>query len=72
MAKLCLLDGLCVRHGCRIQLVGMSATLPAIGLLAKWLNAKEYTSNFRPVPLAYHLKARLSSFLGVWCFVCCC
>ncbi|XP_049575679.1 DNA polymerase theta isoform X1 [Syngnathus scovelli] len=39
-----------------VQIVGMSATLPNLSLLANWLGAELYQTDYRPVPLQEHLK----------------
>ncbi|KAI9839807.1 MAG: hypothetical protein M1838_004246 [Thelocarpon superellum] len=40
---------------CQIQIVGMSATLSNIRMVAEWLHAKFYESKYRPVPIEEHL-----------------
>ncbi|KAJ6787290.1 hypothetical protein PWT90_01711 [Aphanocladium album] len=38
-----------------IQIVGMSATIPNMDLMAKWLNAHSFETRYRPVPIEEHL-----------------
>ncbi|ERS99860.1 hypothetical protein HMPREF1624_03225 [Sporothrix schenckii ATCC 58251] len=44
---------LCLEHS--VQIVGMSATLNNIELLAQWLGAFSYQTKYRPVPIEEHL-----------------
>lgn len=44
------------RYGHRIQIVTMSATLPNLDLLTKWLDAQFYKTDFRPVALMEMMK----------------
>ena len=46
----------CREDGANVQIVGMSATLPNLQLLADWLEADLYKTEFRPVPLSEHIK----------------
>ncbi|KAM4054853.1 DEAD/DEAH box helicase [Hirsutella rhossiliensis] len=38
-----------------IQIIGMSATLPNMNLMAEWLDAHCYETRYRPVPIEEHL-----------------
>eukprot|EP00064_Thunnus_orientalis_P007166 superscaffoldBa00000781_g7185 len=45
-----------------VQIIGMSATLPNLSLLASWLGAELYQTDYRPVPLQEHLKVGCSIY----------
>ncbi|KIZ04600.1 DNA polymerase theta subunit [Monoraphidium neglectum] len=39
----------------QVQIIGMSATLPNVGVVARWLDAALYETDYRPVPLAHYV-----------------
>ncbi|CAM4668380.1 unnamed protein product [Leuciscus chuanchicus] len=47
-----------------VQIIGMSATLPNLDLLARWLNAELYSTNYRPVPLMEWVKIGTNVYDG--------
>ena len=38
----------------RAQIIGMSATMSGLEAMGRWLNARLFLTNFRPVPLTEH------------------
>ena len=48
---------------CDLQVVGMSATLPNLPQIARWLGSSLFMTQFRPVPLKEYLKVDSSIFL---------
>ncbi|KAG8177561.1 hypothetical protein JTE90_026190 [Oedothorax gibbosus] len=46
----------CKKNNTHIQVVGMSATLPNLDVLAFWLGSELYRTDFRPVPLQEMVK----------------
>ncbi|CAG0883209.1 unnamed protein product [Darwinula stevensoni] len=44
------------KHQVGVQIVGMSATLPNLDILASWISADLYKTDFRPVPLTEIIK----------------
>nr|XP_033330017.1 DNA polymerase theta isoform X2 [Megalopta genalis] len=52
-----------------IQLIGMSATLPNLTLLAEWLNAELYKTDFRPIPLNEQCKINKNIYDNKLCLI---
>eukprot|EP00094_Tigriopus_californicus_P010747 TCALIF_10365-PA protein Name:"Similar to POLQ DNA polymerase theta (Homo sapiens)" AED:0.03 eAED:0.03 QI:160/0.93/0.76/1/0.81/0.88/17/0/1134 len=54
---------------CDIQIIGMSATLPNLDLLALWLDADLFKTDYRPVPLTETIKVGNRIFSNQFEFV---
>ncbi|KAH7170636.1 hypothetical protein EDB81DRAFT_753132 [Dactylonectria macrodidyma] len=47
-----------------VQIIGMSATLPNMDLMAQWLNGHCYETRYRPVPIEEHLVYNGNAYLA--------
>ena len=47
-----------------VQIIGMSATLPNLSMVAQWLGAQLYATDFRPVPLQEMVKVGQALYEG--------
>jgi DNA polymerase theta len=52
----------CQKYNYTIQLVSMSATLPNVELLCKWLNAEYFFTDYRPIELREMIKIEKSIY----------
>lgn len=60
---------MCNKFNYQIQLIGMSATLPNVDHLCKWLKAEFYTTQFRPVELKEMIKIDKNVFDNKFKFI---
>ena len=49
---------------CSVQIIGMSATLPNLSMVAQWLGAQLFVTDFRPVPLQEMVKIGQALYKG--------
>lgn len=47
------------RSAPQVQIIGMSATLPNMSVVARWLDAALFETDFRPVPLDHYIAVRV-------------
>lgn len=48
----------------------MSATLPNMDVVARWLDAELYETDFRPVPLDHYVSVSVLEIMCVWVLLC--